>query len=275
MSRDSDDKGTRDIELLVEIRAPADVVWKALTDGRELSNWFSPSAQVEKPGVGGTVTFSWGEGINWQTKVDMAEPGKHLRWLDDRQPGAPSGAPRFAVDIILTTRDATTVVRLVHSGFGKGDDWNEQYEGTKAGWAFFLYNLRLYLEQQGRRKRHIVSRRLRLAGARMGVWQRVLKSADGIAAPGAAELGVGRWVDVHLGPNGSPTPAQIEVLVPGRVIGLRLARLNSALLLIEIEPGDRDSYVGFWLSVYEERDLAAVTASFDQRMRLLERHIVA
>jgi len=110
------------------------------------------------------VTFSWGPDISWQTRVDLAQPGKHLRWLDDPQPDSNS---RFAVDIRLTTRDATTAVWLVHSGFAREDDCNEQYEGTKAGWSFFLFALRHYLENHGGRTRHLVSRRLRLAGLRL------------------------------------------------------------------------------------------------------------
>jgi len=121
----------------------------------------------------------------------------------------------------------------------------------------------------------MISRRLRLAGARSGVWQRVLRSADGIAAVTQSEAAVGRWLELMLGPRGEATSAQVEVLVPGRVIGLRLARCNNALLLVEIEPGDRDCHVGFWLSVYEDRDLSALTASFDQRMKRLARHAVA
>ena len=64
----------------------------------------------------------------------------------------------------------------------------------------------------------------------------------------------------------------IESMVPGRTVALRLARLNNALLLIEIEPGERDSHVGFWLSVYEQRDLPMLAASFDKRMQLIAKH---
>jgi uncharacterized protein YndB with AHSA1/START domain len=201
MTNTADEKDGRSIEIVVESRAPVDLVWRVLTEEQEQSNWFPMSAAVVKPGVGGTVTFSWGEDIAWQTRIAAFEPGKHLRWLDDAQAGPAPGAVRLAVDIYLNTREATTVLRLVHSGFGADDDWNEQFESTKAGWSFFLYNLRLYVEYHGRRTRRMLSRRLPIAGTRASVWERVLKSADGIVAQPADGIGIGRWVDVFLGPQ--------------------------------------------------------------------------
>jgi len=122
MSTDGKDKDTRSMEVLAEIRAPADVVWRALTDGRELSNGFAPAARVDKPGVGGTVTLSWGEGITWQTKIHIAQPGKHLRWLDD-PPG--SGDPigraargRYPADD--TRRDDDRAARALRLRQGRG-----------------------------------------------------------------------------------------------------------------------------------------------------------
>ena len=45
---------TRTIEKELEIDAPIEAVWKALTDAEELTNWFPLEARV-KPGVGGSI----------------------------------------------------------------------------------------------------------------------------------------------------------------------------------------------------------------------------
>ena len=36
-------------------------------------------------------------------------------------------------------------MRLVNSGFGNGDEWDDQYDAMAEGWRMFLSNLRLHL----------------------------------------------------------------------------------------------------------------------------------
>jgi uncharacterized protein YndB with AHSA1/START domain len=47
------------IEKEIEINAPIEQVWKALTEGDGLKNWFPLEARVT-PGVGGKIFLSWG-----------------------------------------------------------------------------------------------------------------------------------------------------------------------------------------------------------------------
>ena len=55
-------KSVRAHETRIEIDAPIEEVWKALTDATEIARWFAPKMSVE-PGVGGTVIADWGPGI--------------------------------------------------------------------------------------------------------------------------------------------------------------------------------------------------------------------
>ncbi len=38
--------------------------------------------------------------------------------------------------------------RLVHTGWGSGDDWDRIYNGTNEGWSEELENLRAWLEER-------------------------------------------------------------------------------------------------------------------------------
>lgn len=75
-------------EIEIEIAAPASEVWKALTTAEGIASWFAPGAAVE-PGAGGTMTISWGEGMEFTNRIAIWEPERHLQTNSDRpEPGA-------------------------------------------------------------------------------------------------------------------------------------------------------------------------------------------
>ena len=51
---DTKPKRTKTIDLVTEIQAPPEEVWRAISEGEQVARWFSPEARIE-PGVGGTV----------------------------------------------------------------------------------------------------------------------------------------------------------------------------------------------------------------------------
>ena len=65
----------------VFVAAPPDVVWKALTDARELTQWFPLEARVT-PGVGGSIWISWGEGASGEAPITAWEPGRRFEWTE-------------------------------------------------------------------------------------------------------------------------------------------------------------------------------------------------
>ena len=69
---------TRTIETEIEIDAPVEAVWKALTDADELANWFPLKSRV-KPGVGGHVWTYFAEDMQWEVPIAAWEPNKYLR----------------------------------------------------------------------------------------------------------------------------------------------------------------------------------------------------
>jgi uncharacterized protein YndB with AHSA1/START domain len=124
-------------EIEIEIAAPASEVWKALTTAEGIASWFAPGAAVE-PGAGGKMTISWGEGMEYTNRIAIWEPESHLQTASDR----PEPAPPNVIDYFIESRGGTTVLRLVHSGFGASADFDAEYESTGHGWAIFMKMLK-------------------------------------------------------------------------------------------------------------------------------------
>jgi uncharacterized protein YndB with AHSA1/START domain len=69
------------IEKQIEVNAPLDAVWKALTDSAELARWFPLEAKV-KPGVRGALTLSWGPECEGTARISVWEPEKNFQWQE-------------------------------------------------------------------------------------------------------------------------------------------------------------------------------------------------
>jgi uncharacterized protein YndB with AHSA1/START domain len=138
---------SRSHENEIEIDAPPADVWRALTEGEELARWFAVAAEVE-PGVGGSWKVSWDESpVAAFGRIEVWEPGRHLRLVGEGT--RPGEAVVRVEDFELVALDggARTLLRVVSSGFGSDASWDDEFEGTKNGWAVFVRNLRHYLER--------------------------------------------------------------------------------------------------------------------------------
>lgn len=226
----ANDDETRAVTVEIEVSAPPELVWKALTRPEYIARWFPPISGGSGEKVGDQLLISWGDAMQWTTNVTAVEQGKHIRWLDD-----PSN-PAIAVDWYLETRGGKTVVRLVNSGFSASSDWDDQFTAITTGWTYFLFNLREVLERHPNTARVLVSERRKSTAPRDDVWKRL--SAD--VAPAAAALRIGD----------ETFDAVIEQRIPGRAIWGRIPSLADALLFVEFEPGREHFHTGMWLSTY-------------------------
>jgi uncharacterized protein YndB with AHSA1/START domain len=240
-------KPERTQELHVDIDAPIEAAWEAITTGPGLANWFAPMGEVSAPGLGATVTTGWSEEMVISAKVDAWEPMKHVRWLDES--AWMGSGTALAMDYHLETANGKTRVRLVQSAFGASDGWDDLFEGTKTGWTYFLYNLRVYVERHQGRTRRMISDRIEVAMPRQEFWRHLLSEAGGLVVSGTGKVTAGESIQLRL-----PTPVRgvVEVLVERQGLGVRIPDLADSLLFIELEGrGDKFS-VGYWLSVYDE-----------------------
>jgi len=244
----------RAVELEVTVDAPVEAVWKALSEGDGLRQWFPPEARVE-PGVGGKVWLSWGPGMEGEGLIQTWEPNRRIAWVDRMAP-----VP-VVVDFTLEARGGTTVVRLVHSGFGAGAEWDEMYDSTEAGWTYFLFHLGFYLvRHRGRLRRMITSRRSTTRPV-ADVWNALL----GKAGFNAGSRKVGDRTQLRLGRVG-PVNTLVQIVREPRNFAGVLESLNDGVIFIEMEPGAPAWHCGIWISLYDVADgkAEAVQAAVDE-----------
>ncbi|MCI0416288.1 SRPBCC domain-containing protein [bacterium] len=207
---------TRSIERALEIDAPVEKVWKALTDAKELTRWFPLDAKVT-PGKGGSIFYSWGPPYEGNNEIEIWEPNQRLKMADrwsehshsDKIQETAGGPAQVAMDFKLESRGGKTILRLVHSGFGTGEDWEDEFDATSRGWTFELNNLKQYVENHEGATRQVVWARTLLLNTREEVWFRMM-SENGFLLEGSIE---------NLSPGDSysiKTPGGFEL--KGRVI---------------------------------------------------------
>jgi uncharacterized protein YndB with AHSA1/START domain len=244
---------SRRIVKEVFVQAPPDVVWRALTDAEELKRWFPVDARVQ-PGTGGSIWISFGGGVEGEAPITAWEPNRRFEWTETR------GAVKLAVDFQLEAKSGGTVVRLVHSGFGAGPDWDDEFHMTEAGWAYFMQQLRWYLERHRGKPRDLITFRELVPLTRAEAFRRLtgpsgLSRDDQIAAtpPDTPYETTTARGDRLTGLIVATSPATWQ-------LGLTIRELNDAFLFLEMEPAPNGVRAGFWLSTYGLRADAVTQA---------------
>lgn len=139
-----------DLAHTLVLDAPLEVVWNAWTDPKALARWFPLEAGVDLAS-GGWVEWRWGD-LKWKLDIEALDAPTHLRLRDL---SGPRGNHPCYIDIDLEASAGKTTLRLVHSGFGEGADWDELYDGTRVGWRDELYSLAHYLHRHRDHRRWI------------------------------------------------------------------------------------------------------------------------
>lgn len=192
----------RSHEHVLEIDAPPEVVWKTITEAEELMRWFPLGAKV-RPGKGGEILYRWGE-LEGRCRIREWQPPRHLRtgWMeapaDAKAPESPrsTAAPEatramLVVDWFLQAKGGGTVLRLVHSGFGPGAQWDKEFDGTQRGWTFELQALKHYLEHQRGKPRRATWARQATTLSPSAVWERFAKPGPVFREIALDSLGAG------------------------------------------------------------------------------------
>lgn len=142
MPVNKDAAGRRWVVVEAEVPGTPEQVWQAIATGPGISSWFVPSAVEER--VGGLTTANFGPGMESVATITLWDP-PHRFVADSKDLGAEG--PVVASEWIVEARSGgTCVVRVVHSLFAEGDDWDDQLEGWEHGWPTFFRILRLYLQ---------------------------------------------------------------------------------------------------------------------------------
>lgn len=130
--------GRKSVEAEVEVPGTPEEVWAAIATGAGISSWFVPSEVEEREG--GAATSDFGPGMVSEGTIRTWDPPHRFVVETTEGPGT------VATEWIVEARSGDScVVRVVHSWFASGDDWDDQFEGHAEGWTAFFRILRLYL----------------------------------------------------------------------------------------------------------------------------------
>jgi uncharacterized protein YndB with AHSA1/START domain len=150
-----------DMELrkTIEIDAPAPVVFSALTDSKELTQWW-PDIGTFEPKVGGKFHFTFlaerhkempgGKDHLLDGEVLEIVQNKKLVYTfipdEDYRPDGVRAKPTVVTWSLEEIGKNRTKVTLVHTGFTK--DMDKHFKDVNAGWAYFTARLVEYCKNK-------------------------------------------------------------------------------------------------------------------------------
>jgi len=135
------------IERTVDLTAPPEKVWAALTTAEGLAAWFGNQATIDlRPG--GSAQMKWTEGFTAYMRVERVEEPSvfgftwHIYGLPEDDPR------RTYVEFTLEPAGAGTRLTVVESGFAQlpEDAYRAAFDGNTSGWASELAELADYLD---------------------------------------------------------------------------------------------------------------------------------
>ena len=130
----------RTVEKELFIAAAPDRVYRAFTNKEDLERWFVTNADLEvRPG--GVFNLWWKQETVVGEYVELAPPHRLAFTWDD---GPKYGITTCTIEFIPEADG--TLLRLTHTGFGLGDNWDELYDGVNGGWTEELGHLKTWLE---------------------------------------------------------------------------------------------------------------------------------
>jgi uncharacterized protein YndB with AHSA1/START domain len=264
---------TRAIETSIDISAPVEAVWRALTDAQELTRWFPLKAEV-KPGAGGFIKQAWGDQFNESAKIEDWEPNHKLRLVYDQAMGAGDGR-QISIEMNLEKVAGGTRLRLVHDGFGLEPEHDGIYDGTVRGWAFELRGLKHYLEHHVGTPRDVVWILKALGDiATADSWRRLL-GPEGFAFddPQHPPPAGSRYETTTA--TGDRLSGEIRICRPPLDLCATVANWNNAFLRVRIEeagawPGAK-SELNLWFSFfdYDNQQVGAIKSRWEEAMSAL------
>ena len=230
----------RSLEREIAIDAPADAVWKALTDVEELTRWFPLEARVT-PGTGGSIWMRWDDASDFDdTRIEIWAPERHLRTV-----GRGGTWVGIATDYYLQARGGGTLLRVVSSGFGAGEDWDDLLEAFGSGWDFELRGLRHYLERHRGRNRVAARARAPYPCSDREAWARLTEPGGWFGPDGLASLTEGARYATRTA-TGEELAGVVHTWQPPRQFSGTVKGWNEALLRVQLY----GRVATLWLSTY-------------------------
>jgi uncharacterized protein YndB with AHSA1/START domain len=173
----------------IEIAAPPETVWKAITEGESIASWFAFQAASD-PRPGGFIFLSWDGAWESRMTIDAIEPLRRLRhsWPVT----APGGEKvQLAVEYQLAGHGGSTKLRLVHSGFSSDESWDGIVDSHRRGWGFELGSLRHYTENHPGRRRGLIKVEAKVECGEQEAWRRMWSQEGWLARGSLSDVEAG------------------------------------------------------------------------------------
>lgn len=138
---------TLDITRSIDINAPVEKVWAALTESDLISQWFGDTCELDAT-AGGTGHFGWTEhGADFRVVVELADRPKTLVYRWARESGVdPVPGNSTVVRFDLTELAGGTRLTLLETGFDELDDPATAHGENTQGWQAELAELVEFVE---------------------------------------------------------------------------------------------------------------------------------
>jgi len=142
------------IEKEIEIAAPVERVWRALTDHEEFGAWFRVKLEgpfVEGQRSMGRITWPGYEHLLWEAEVKTMERPRYFSFTWHPYAVDPakdySGEEPTLVEFWLSAEQGGTLLKLRESGFSKVPEARraEAFRMNAGGWAQQMTNVAAYV----------------------------------------------------------------------------------------------------------------------------------
>lgn len=267
------DKKTRTFEMAIDIDASPEAVWHALTDAGELVRWFPLEARV-KPGAGGSMFWSWGENWAGEMRIEGWDPQRRLLLTESRQAFDAVGRPlpgdrqAMAMEFTLETQAGKTRLRLVHSGFGSGENWDDELDSTGAGWQHELRSLRHYVQRHRGHDRHAAFVHVTTPFTPHVIWSRLLSPQGFVVIKGALVEG---QPCVIRAASGEQFAGITQLHEPEWDAAVVVDDLDGGLLRLSTWRAAGQTGVQIWLATWNPAHAKRVQAFREQATAMLDR----
>jgi uncharacterized protein YndB with AHSA1/START domain len=145
------DEAAYAVRRAIQIAAPVEKVWTAITDPEHISRWFG-KATLDGRGPGATGTLSWPDHGHVPFRIDAIDPPAMVsyRWSNDDASGVllEQVDPEHSTVFTFTLEPVADGTRLtvVETGFESTSDPAANLESHRGGWDFELDELVALLE---------------------------------------------------------------------------------------------------------------------------------
>ncbi|HWO61590.1 MAG TPA: SRPBCC family protein [Umezawaea sp.] len=140
------------IEREIDISAPVEKVWAAITEAEHLGTWFGDAGATVDLRPGGRITLSWKDHPTAVAVVEKVEPTAYLsyRWSGPlhEEPGEGNST---LIEFTLHPIEEGTRLRVVESGFRdlvlSAEARASYFDGNVDGWKQKTEELRAHVER--------------------------------------------------------------------------------------------------------------------------------